>query len=467
MNTLVENLRQAKALAKTRRSKHIELRQSYLENLAMSIAVNKHPFLAIEEDSDALRIKAGRELKNLIKREQRRRSFTRIGHVLETKSMHTGLARVDVPAGDTRPFPEGPDPKTWEGPWTPITTPNEIAEHVCSANTRQYQQAISTPFASGPLADYLGPRGESKGAIDLLNGTLPPQKIIEHLHPETMAILGTLVTPPTLKSFKSTAQITQADFIGTYKASKELTSSSPSGRHIGHYKAVIDDCELVEIHSSMMSLPHQNGFSPSRWQKVVDIMLEKQLGVPKIHRLRIIALMESDFNHSNRILFGRQLGFYMEDNNLVSEMQFGSRPGKQCTSAVLHKLLCYDITRHTKETAAFIENDAVGCFDRMVNNLLILCLQRLGMKPSATQSLGLTWAQCIHYIRTQFGISSQSYRNTSNNPLFGPGQGSTIGPFLWIICYCLMVDSMRKDIPKFNAVSSVDRKRSLQLGLPL
>jgi len=137
----------------------------------------------------------------------------------------------------------------------------------------------------------------------------------------------------------------------------------------------------------------------------------------------------------------------------------------QCTSAVLHKLLCYDITHHTKETAAFIENDA--CFDRVVNNLLILCLQRLGMKPSAMQSLGLTWAQCIHYIRTQFGISSQSYRNTSNNPLLGPGQGSTIGPFLWIICYCLMVDSMRKDIPKFNAVSSVDRKRSLQLGLPL
>jgi hypothetical protein len=125
---------------------------------------------------------------------------------------------------------------------------------------------------------------------------------------------------------------------------------------------------------------------------------------------------------------------------------------------VLHKLLCYDITHHTKETAAFIENDA--CFDRVVNNLLILCLQRLGMKPSAMQSLGLTWAQCIHYIRTQFGISSQSYRNTSNNPLLGPGQGSTIGPFLWIICYCLMVDSMRKDIPKFNAVSS-DRSQEI------
>ena len=73
--TVVENLQQAKALAKIRRSQHKELRQSYLENLAWSIAEHKHPFLALEEDSEALRSKAARELQNLIKWDQRRRSF--------------------------------------------------------------------------------------------------------------------------------------------------------------------------------------------------------------------------------------------------------------------------------------------------------------------------------------------------------------------------------------------------------
>jgi hypothetical protein len=215
----------------------------------------------------------------------------------------------------------------------------------------------------------------------------------------------------------------------------------------------VDDPELVTLHATMMSLPYLNGFSPIRWQNVVDIMLEKQMRIPRIHRLCIIALMERDFNHSNRILFGRQLGFFMEDNNLVSEMQFGSRPGKQCISAVLHKLLCYDIARHTKEMAAFMENDAVGCFDHMVNNLLTLCLRHLGMEHSATQSLAQTWAQCTHFIRTQFGISKQSYSNSAEEPLFGPGQGSTIGSFLWLLCYCLMVDSMRADTPTYKANS--------------
>jgi hypothetical protein len=156
-------------------------------------------------------------------------------------------------------------------------------------------------------------------------------------------------------------------FIATYKNSKENTSSSPSGQHIGHNKCIINESEIVHIHSTTISLPYQNGFSPTVWWKLVDIMLEKEPGVPCIHRLRIIALMESDFNNANRILFTRQLGFCLGDDNLVSNMEFRSRPGKQCISAVLHKILNYDIICRTKQTAALIENDAIRYYDGMVN----------------------------------------------------------------------------------------------------
>ena len=254
-------------------------------------------------------------------------------------------------------------------------------------------------------------------------------KSLIYLQPETVQLLQTITSPATNHAHPSVdIEITTEAFQSCYKMVKERTSSSPSGRHVGHYKAATNCDALSTLYATMMSLPFQVGFSPMRWRRVVDIMLEKQPGNSRIHRLRILALLESDFNQAIRIIIARQLSFHVEDNKMAPSMQYGSREGRQCVSAVLNKQLTHDIIRHKKSIAACIENDAIGCYDRMVNSIMLLELRRLGLPTSAAKSLAETWSNAIHHIKTKYGISEVTYSNTKEVPLFGPGQGSTLGP---------------------------------------
>ncbi len=56
----------------------------------------------------------------------------------------------------------------------------------------------------------------------------------------------------------------------------------------------------------------------------------------------------------------RKLSHHIEDNHMVPEMHYGSRPGRDCQSAVLHKVLLHDIVRLTRQATACTENDAIG-----------------------------------------------------------------------------------------------------------
>jgi hypothetical protein len=198
-------------------------------------------------------------------------------------------------------------------------------------------------------------------------------------------------------------------------------------------------------------------FAPTCWTRITDIMLEKEANYPRFHRLRILALFESDLNHAKRVIIGRRLLHYMKDMNLLPSMQHGSVPGKHCISAVLKKVLSHDYLRLTKTSGAFIENDAVGCYNRIVNNLVLLIMAKLGIPKSVLNCIGNLWDQVVHFIKTTYGISTESYGNTSTNPLYGPGQGCTCGPLFWLLCYWIIVTSLDPSITAAKFFSACKR----------
>jgi hypothetical protein len=62
----------------------------------------------------------------------------------------------------------------------------------------------------------------------------------------------------------------------------------------------------------------------------------------------------------------------------------------------------------------------------------------------------MSWQYTIHQIKNKYGITTKSYQNTEKELLFGPGQGSTLGPFLWLLCFILIINSIKATTPRLS-----------------
>ena len=153
-----------------------------------------------------------------------------------------------------------------------------------------------------------------------------------------------------------------------------------------------------------MRLPFMHGFVNDRWAKCINVMLEKKKGVRKFHMLRIIGLVEADFNTALKIFFAKKMIQNAERTSLTEE-QWGGRPGRTATEPALRKMLAFEYGRALFVTMALFANDAVACFDRMVPNLSTLVARKYGVASNVMRSHNMTIERMEHGVRTSHGDS--------------------------------------------------------------
>jgi hypothetical protein len=188
---------------------------------------------------------------------------------------------------------------------------------------------------------------------------------------------------------------------------------------------------LLSLHVRLLELSVQHKHSYSRWQQVANLMLEKDFGIPKIHRLRIIHLYEADLNLLLGIYFARTLVSHIEEHNGFNIGCYGNRPGLSAHEPVLVEELQNSISYLSRTNQIGTDFDATACYDRIPPNLANLTSRSNGMTENLCIVHGATLDNMSYSLLTALGLSDQQYSNTPVSRVYGTGQGSTYSPPGW------------------------------------
>ena len=341
-------------------------------------------------------------IKQIRHKEQIRQAYTSIRRGYGVSKM--GLATLDVPDES--------------GGRKLITRADEIHAYLLQRNEKHFGQATYTTFGdAGPGFEFIDPANpESDTHIDaMLDGVFEPW---ESASPYVREFLSELKC--TLEVEVDT-KLTLHDFINLFKKIPESTASSVSGLHYGHYRVLskLEDTTIIKVLFDIVDIAFITHSPLPRWQHVTQLMLEKGKG-PAIENLRVIQLLEADLNWLLRLLWGKRLDRHATEAGVYNEAQFAS-PGKLCQSAIVNKVLFFDLLRQNRYYGALIDNDATAAFDRVLPALCVVTCRQLGMPKAAQRFFFKMLRQTIYTTTTAHGRSAQTYSATANPQV--PGQG--------------------------------------------
>ena len=339
-----------------------------------------------------------------------------------TKGTRKGLTYIMVQDNDTDTFSR-------------VDDRHEMERLILEQNKKQLTQAKGTPFAHGKGREDIDIDNPNNKIRDILEGKYDPSWIDAQ---EGCKEWVQQLQSPFEERIKS--DITQTigkpisieEFMLYWGGLPEKTVSSPSGLHVGHYKAIACSEFLSDLWVRMATLPAQYGFAPKRWKQSLHCMLAKDVGSPKLNRLRIVQLVEADLNFVLKRIWGYRLSREVEKTGELEDSQMGGRINRMAISTILRKILQYDSMRIGKQSGATLDNDAVGCFDRIIPSLASLTCMRLGLPQNAARMLYRVLNGMTHHLCTGYGVSLDFLNSIHTLPLFGTGQGSGASPFIWI-----------------------------------
>ena len=190
-----------------------------------------------------------------------------------------------------------------------------------------------------PLVKEFGYLGVGENAQAALAGTYQPPP---GTNKYAAMLLKQLKMPDHVRTAPLPAFIMTEQFIAGWQHTKERTTTGSLFLHFGHFKAGVRDITIAEFEATMAHIPYATGYSPKRWQHVVDFKLLKREGVYCPETFCTIQLYEPDFNQNNCLL-GREMMAAAEQHGTLAVEQYGSRKNLSAILHAVNKVLSFDL----------------------------------------------------------------------------------------------------------------------------
>ena len=408
-------LRQARQLVRQLRKDAIAQRDIFLQALIQQQPSNKL-------------------LKHIRRTEEMKRGFAKIRYATKP-TQHSLVTQLDIPSDNL--------PPKQSKVWTRITDPHKVTSSLIERNTSHFGSAHGSPFTIPPISYDFDWQLHNSHYQHTLNGC-PPQynqplvdKLLSHLKQK--------VSP-------TKSELSLHDLVSRFRKWSESTTTSPSRRHLGHYKSLLPDHnydpneytsspegQILLVHLSLLNFCARTGYSLQRWHNIITTMIPKEANNYKIHRLRVIHIYEADLTALFSI-WSRRMIYASSSSQSLNPGSYGARPGRTSTDPPLIALLQNEISAITRTSLCIGPNDASQCYDRLIPNQALLSCMSHGMPTSAAKCIGATLFNAKYYLRTSTSQSASYWSHTPLTPVYGTGQGSGISPGICCVVYSDLFD---------------------------
>ena len=310
--------------------------------------------------------------------------------------------------------------------WEQINERKELEDILLQWQKQHFRQAGETPLSSKEWKLKLVDESTQQA---ILNGNFEMQ---EELPEECQQILMFMKTNAKMRN-KINHTTTFEEFQGFIKRATEKSSCSPSGRNYSHYKTLLENNRILRIIHGIFDLALDYNVVLNRWAQTVTTLMPKDDGPIYVHRLRAIHVVEAELQFFSKIVYAKRMVNLAETNNEITDEQYGGRKGRRAQSVVLNKLMYYGITYQRREEAAFMDDDAKACYDRIIPSLASVEVQKWGVSPKAAALTRKIVEEQQFRVKTAHGVSDNTYAYSLDDQTYGMGQGLGWSGAIWMV----------------------------------